>query len=248
MNFIKTLKKKIRQTINKFNDWNSLKKLDQEETALIKEIKDSNLTYLSNRSLAKIANAIKSVKEKHPLGLFIEAGCALGGSTILISKLKNQGHILRVYDVFEMIPSPTEEDTDDVHERYQKIASGESEGIGGDLYYGYEDNLYEKVISNLAGFDISLDEENVKLIKGLLQDTLEVDEPVVFAHIDVDWYDPVKTCLQRIWPLLVSGGVIILDDYFAWGGCTKAVDEFFKDYPGLYEVDDQAGTRMIKKI
>jgi hypothetical protein len=43
---------------------------------------------------------------------------------------------------------------------------------------------------------------NVWLIQGMAQDTLTLDEPVSLAHIDVDWYEPVWTCLTRLEPRL----------------------------------------------
>jgi asparagine synthase (glutamine-hydrolysing) len=36
------------------------------------------------------------------------------------------------------------------------------------------------------------------------------------------------TCLERIAPLLVPGGRIVLDDYYMWSGCRRAVDEYFE--------------------
>jgi asparagine synthase (glutamine-hydrolysing) len=53
-----------------------------------------------------------------------------------------------------------------------------------------------------------------------------IEQPVAFAHIDVDWYEPVLTSLKRIFPHLVVGGSIILDDYHDWGGCRKATENF----------------------
>ena len=61
---------------------------------------------------------------------------------------KSPDRPLRVYDVFGMIPPPGEEDGPDVHQRYEIIKSGKSEGIGGRRYYGYEDNLYERVVTS----------------------------------------------------------------------------------------------------
>ena len=78
----------------------------------------------------------------------------------------------------------------DVHDRYRIIVEGKSKGIGGDNYYGYVDNLYEVVQSNLSSFGINSKERSVLLIKGLVQETLKIDQPVAFAHIDVDWYAP----------------------------------------------------------
>ncbi len=55
-----------------------------------------------------------------------------------------------------MIPPPTKEDTQDVHDRYNAIVQGKSVGISGDKYYGYEDNLYEIVKSNLESLESSV--------------------------------------------------------------------------------------------
>ena len=68
-------------------------------------------------------------------GVFIEAGCALGGSSILIATVKGKNRSLFVYDVFGMILSPIKEDTQDVHNRYKTIVKGESKGLGGDKYF-----------------------------------------------------------------------------------------------------------------
>ena len=76
-------------------------------------------------------------------------------------------------------------------------------------------------------------EHNVELVQGLFQDTLEIGEPVAFAHLDGDWYESTMTCLERIVPHLVVGGRIVLDDYFHYSGCRDAVDEYFQDRPGF---------------
>jgi asparagine synthase (glutamine-hydrolysing) len=55
---------------------------------------------------------------------------------------------------------------------------------------------------------------------------LHVSEPVALAHIDGDWYRSVMTCLRRIEPNLVPGGTLVIDDYRAWSGCKRAVDEY----------------------
>jgi asparagine synthase (glutamine-hydrolysing) len=43
------------------------------------------------------------------------------------------------------------------------------------------------------------------------------------------------TSLQRIEPHLTQDGVIVIDDYYAWSGCRKAVDEYFSDKRDRYE-------------
>jgi asparagine synthase (glutamine-hydrolysing) len=181
-------------------------------------------------------------------GCFIEAGCALGGSTILLSSVKDSVRRLYVYDVFEMIPAPTSDDGHDAHTRYQAISEGKSTGIGLNKYYGYEDSLYDIVQSNLKEFGVDQEKNNIFLIKGLLQDTMIINRTVALAHIDVDWYEPVKTCLERIIPNLAVGGVIIIDDYNDWSGCRKATDEYFQKANGQFRIDDSAGSLKITKI
>ena len=228
---------------------NALSSITNAETrALLSRIRASKLTYLSERKLASLANSCRAIEEAGLPGVFIEAGCALGGSAILLASLKSSERPFLVYDVFGMIPAPTKEDTKDVHDRYRTIVEGKSTGIDGDTYYGYQENLYDVVLANLRRFGIEPEEQSVSLIKGLVQDTMRIDQPVAFAHVDVDWYEPVATCLQRIFPHLVEGGNIILDDYHDWGGCRKATDEFLREVTGQFALDDAAGSMKITRV
>lgn len=195
-----------------------------------------------------IASECRRIEKEKKHGIFIEAGCALGGSSILIASVKSDDRTFQIYDVFGMIPPPTLDDTPDVHARYKNIVSGEATGIDGDKYYGYETDLHSLVISNMEKFHVSIQRQKISLVKGLVQNTLNVDNPVALAHIDVDWYEPVTTCLRIIYPKLVLGGCIILDDYHDWGGCKKATDEFIKTIKGSYSLDDTAGSMKITKI
>ncbi|HEX5421258.1 MAG TPA: TylF/MycF/NovP-related O-methyltransferase [Gammaproteobacteria bacterium] len=214
---------------------------------LIRRIRSRNLTYLSDKRLAALADTCRSIEEAGLPGIFIEAGCALGGSAILLATIKNRRRPLHLFDVFGMIPAPTAEDTQEVHDRYRTIVEGKSSGIGGDTYYGYRQNLYDAVRANLESFGIDCEEQCVSLIKGLVQDTMTIDEPVAFAHIDVDWYEPVKTCLHRICPNLVVGGSVILDDYYDWGGCKKATDEYLLGRADQFTADDTASSMKLTR-
>jgi len=50
---------------------------------------------------------------------------------------------------------------------------------------------------------------------------------ISLLHIDVDLYEPTKVVLETFYEHVVKGGVIVLDDYGAFAGANKAVDEFF---------------------
>lgn len=86
-----------------------------------------------------------------------------------------------------------------------------------------------RVRSEVAGVDSVA--RNVSFHKGLFEDTIKAEGPVALAHIDGDWYESVKVCLDRLAPNLAVGGVMVIDDSGSWSGCTKAIDEFLAAPP-----------------
>lgn len=210
-------------------------------------IRAQNLTYLSVRKLAALAETIQHIEERQLPGLFVEAGCALGGSAILIAQVKRPERPFRVYDVFGMIPAPTAQDGADVQQRYAEIVQGESKGLGGERYYGYEADLYQRVQENLRRFGVDPARDHLSLIKGLLQETMAIEQPVAFAHLDVDWYDPVYVALERLVPRLVVGGTIVLDDYHDWSGCRRAADLYLMDIRDQFLWDESAGSLRLTR-
>jgi hypothetical protein len=207
--------------------------LPEELEATIARARKEHLTYLKPDNLRELAARVLDVEKQGLPGLVIEAGTARGGSAIVMAAAKAPERPMKVYDVFGMIPPPSDEDGADVHERYAKITSGQARGPGGETYYGYRDDLYAEVGASFARLGVPTGERHVELIKGLFEDTIDLDEPVALAHLDGDWYESTMTCLTRIAPLVVPGGRIVLDDYYAWSGCRKAVDEYFKDREGF---------------
>jgi len=215
----------------------------------IVEVRRRRLTYLSSARLNRLAELCLDHERAGVPGIIVEAGCALGGASIVMAASKAVDRRLAVYDVFGMIPEPSDEDGEDVKRRYAAIRSGDSEGIGGDLYYGYVENLCERVKLNFASAGYDCARNNVTLVPGLVQDTLKVDERVSLAHIDVDWYAPVWVCLSRIEPKLSVGGSLVLDDYHDWSGCRRAVDSYFGSRSlDAYRIDDRAGSLVVTKV
>jgi hypothetical protein len=207
--------------------------LPPEVEQTIAQARKEHLTYLKPTNLRELASVVLDVETGSVPGLLIEAGTARGGSAIVMAAAKSPTRPMKVYDVFGMIPPPTEHDGPDVHARYEKITGGEARGVGGDVYYGYRDDLYEEVTDSFARLGVPVGEHSVELIRGLFEDTIDLDEPVAVAHLDGDWYESTMTCLTRIAPLLVPGGRFVLDDYYQWSGCRAAVDEYFKDRDGF---------------
>jgi O-methyltransferase len=206
------------------------------------------MTYSQPAHLSCLVGFVKDFERTGECGEIIETGCALGGSAILMSAVKSRSRPMRVFDVFGMIPPPSDQDGTDMTQRYETIVAGESTGLGDDLYYAYEPDLKRKVRDNFAELGHPIERNNVTLIAGKVEDTLEVNGPVCLAHIDVDWYQPVTACLERVVPNLTPNGVVVLRAYTDWSGCRKATDDYF-DKIGRdgFEQRFVAGQLVMKK-
>ena len=211
----------------------------------IARVREEGLTYLKPEGLTTLARLAIGFDVSRTPGLIIEAGTARGGSAIVLAAAKAVDRPMKVYDVFGMIPPPSDKDGADIHRRYETIRSGTSRGVGGDTYYGYRDDLHHEVTESFARLGVPVETHNVELIRGLFSDTMTLDEPVALAHLDGDWYESTMTCLERLAPLLVPGGRLVLDDYYAWSGCRTAVDEYFAGRSG-YHVERRAKVHVVR--
>ena len=77
--------------------------------------------------------------------------------------------------------------------------------------------------------------KNVDIVKGDILVTLDLyldKNPhlkISLLHIDVDLYEPTKHILEKLFDKVTKGGIIIFDDYGAFAGTNKAVDDFFQN-------------------
>jgi O-methyltransferase len=195
-----------------------------------RRVRQLGLTYLSPSKLLTLEQQALRIEHQAVPGDFCEFGLALGGSGIVLAKLLGPQRSFHGFDVFEMIPPPTSE-KDDAHslERYKTIADGKSIGIKGQTYYGYQKNLFEKANAHFRDFGVEAG-ARVQLHKGLFEETWPKLKDsvgnIALAHIDCDWYDPVTYCLAICKDRMPSGGVVIVDDYYAYKGARTATDEF----------------------
>ena len=196
--------------------------------AVAREVQRRHLTYLTEAKFLSLRDAIREVRRRKRAGRLPGVWRRARRLRRLSGVGDSRATPFRGYDVFGMIPAPGEHDDEPSKQRYEVIRSGRSKGIGGDPYYGYEQNLYSRVCATFESFGYPVDGVKVVLYPGLFEQTVrfEPGDQVALAHIDCDWYDPVRLCLERTADVLHPGGFLILDDYNDYGGCRKAADEF----------------------
>jgi hypothetical protein len=198
----------------------------------IQYLRGNALTYCGRPGkLETVHEAARSVEAAKVPGIFVEAGVAMGGSAIVIAKTKAPGRELRLFDVFEMLPPPSENDDPKSHEVYRNFVSGNVATPVDRNYVSHASDLLAFTRDNMRRMGVDPETENIRFVKGLYEDTLRIDEPIAFAHIDCDWYDSVKLCIERLAGRMSPGGIMLFDDYNSFQGCRRAVDEWLAADP-----------------
>lgn len=171
---------------------------------------------LSRPRLRELESVVRTAVISEIPGEVVECGTAAGGSAALMAlwlkRLQSQKKIY-VFDTFEGLPAPTTQDPD-----YNKALPWTGK-CRGDL------DQVHGLFRDLEVLDRAV------FVKGLFQDTLPTFDcpPIAVLHLDGDWYESTMTCLRHLWDHVSPGGYVQIDDYGAWQGCKKAVDEFLTD-------------------
>ena len=84
----------------------------------------------------------------------------------------------------------------------------------------------------------------------MFQDTLATTDTgkISLLHIDGDWYESTRVCLENLWDRVTDNGIVQIDDYGEWQGCKKALDEFLSERAiniALQYIDPSA-RRLVK--
>ena len=188
------------------------------------KILSGGFTLVSRERLENLYNQCS--KFKYTNYSFVECGVAKGGCLAMMKYVSGKNNKIFGFDSFEGMPDITKEDLDD----YNKSSPLYGLGKVGDNLSGGIDNVY----NNFNKLDLNMN--NVKLIKGFFQDTLQIQEnidnigEIAILRLDGDWYESTKICLEKLYDKVIYGGVIIIDDYGHWIGAKRAVDEFRDKY------------------
>jgi hypothetical protein len=145
------------------------------------------------------------------------------------------------FDSFEGFPEPSEEDKSPRNP--QK----------GEWNVATEDDI--KQLLRRRGLEETFVNNHVKLSKGFFEESLHAynRERIAFLHLDVDLYQSYKVTLERFWPKVSAGGVVLFDEYRnpgvseAFPGAAKAIDEFFGNLRSQIQYDQQASRFFIVK-
>jgi O-methyltransferase len=180
-------------------------------------------TMTSPERVVSLIRAVRYVVEAEIPGALVECGVWKGGSAMAMAlALANLGATrdMFLYDVFGLVPSPVSQDGDWAQEEWSRYAKGESK-----LWLRIP--ALDEVTENLDR--IGCDLAKIRFVQGKVEDTIPKSAPATISllRLDTDFYESTRHELEHLYPRLSPGGVLIIDDYSAFVGCRKAVDEYF---------------------
>lgn len=199
---------------------------DEPARAIIRAVKPRTMT--SPEKLNALIYAVRYVVKHKIPGDIVECGVWRGGSMLAAAKALTEAgdtsRHLHLYDTFEGMSEPTEHDKRHDGRLASEMLAVSDKSSGVWAYASLED-----VQETMAQSEYPAD--NIHYYRGKVEETIpgDVPEQISILRLDTDWYESTRHELEHLWPRLVPGGVLLLDDYGWWDGARRAVDEWLEE-------------------
>lgn len=199
-------------------------------------------TMTSAERVFAVIEACRYIEAASIEGAIVECGTWRGGAMMAAAMTLTRPRAFHLFDTFEGMPAPTSSDVD-LNGRPATVKFEQYKASGD----GWCAASLEEVRANLASAGCA----DPHLVKGRVEDTIPAHAPerIAILRLDTDFYASTKHELTHLFPRLVAGGVLLLDDYGHWRGSRQAVDEYFAKQgltPHLARVD-YTGRVTIKR-
>jgi len=199
---------------------------DEDVQQIIRTVRPFTMTGADK--LHALITATRHVSKFGIEGDVVECGVWRGGSMHAVARtldaLGDHSRDLYLFDTFEGMPPPSEKD------RRVSDSSTAQELLD----KGTKDQTiwaYASLEDVKAGFEtVPYPGEKIHYVQGKVEETIpeHLPEKISLLRLDTDWYESTKHELEYMYPRLVSGGVLIIDDYGYWQGSRQATEEFLE--------------------
>ena len=201
----------------------------EQERDLIASVQ--HLTMTSPERILALVNAVAYLANNRIEGDFVECGVWKGGSMVATANTliasNDTDRRLWLYDTFEGMSEPTEQDVDFMGQTADRLLS-EQDRLKSDSIWCFSPLEQVRSAMQATGYPESM----VNFVPGKVEDTLPQTKPekIALLRLDTDWYESTRCELEYLFPRMVDGAVLIVDDYGHWEGCRRAVDEYFQKH------------------
>lgn len=201
----------------------------------------------SNRErIQSMIDALKRIEEEHIAGDVVECGVWRAGN-IILARILAPGRTCWLYDTFAGMTKPGDRDAKMWNVK-KKRPGTKAIDIWSRKKEPWAACSVEEVRQNFL--DWGIDPDPMKFVKGPVEETLldedNLPDQIALLRLDTDWYESTKIELEVLYPRLVSGGILIVDDYGHWVGARQAVDDYLGSRVEYLKTIDYTGVQMVK--
>ena len=150
-------------------------------------------------------------------GCFVECGTWRGGMAFAITELLDNVDECHFFDSFEGLPPAGKWDS----------LKAQRQQSAGKLLHNNNTADFSDFLTGIK----SLKGINKKMFthKGWFNNTLPKfcsDQFISLLRLDGDWYESTFCILENLYDKVIADGLILIDDYYEWEGCSRAVHDF----------------------
>lgn len=196
----------------------------------------------SPERISELFDSLEEIRLNNIQGDLIECGVWKGGNILGIMEYLDFHKMDRdiwLYDTFTGMTEPSQYDVDINNYKALDIWQYEVVKCFSPL---------EEVTQILSKSNYPFERLNIVVgdICITLKNKRNIPEKIALLRLDTDWYESTKIELEVLYPNLVEGGILIIDDYGHWSGAKKATDEFFSNKEINFKQIDYTGIKLIK--
>jgi hypothetical protein len=200
--------------------------------------------------------ALKCI-ESHMDGVFVECGVYAGAQIgAMWRSMVDTGNrrMMHLFDSFQGCPKAGPKDSEEWQSEDPGKACSSRENTENFLnqwwvdarYTTFHEGWFEDTVPRFATYNGTFEwcEESDRWVSS---GEFSPTHPIALLRLDGDLYESTKVCLEYLYPLVVPGGFVVIDDY-ALKGCHDAVHEYFgDDLPELIKIEGGGGPVWFQK-
>ena len=176
-------------------------------------------------------------EHRHAQGCVIECGVWRGGMSAGMAEVLGPDREYFLFDSFEGLPKAGAFDGES--------ATAWQQDTHGATYY---DNCRAPVDFAARAMKLAAVPKH-KIIQGWFEETLPTFEPpcpIAILRLDGDWYESTMTALEALFKHLAQDGIVIVDDYYAWDGCSRAIHDFLSRHKLTTRITQRYGICVLE--
>lgn len=171
-------------------------------------------------------------------GAIVECGTWKGGMIAGMARMLGKNREYYLFDSFEGLP-PAKKIDGEAAIQWQKEKNPA--------------NYYNNCTASESDARAAMEKAGIQhavIRKGWFNETLpevSFEKGIAVLRMDADWYDSTMDIFNNLFDQVLPGGLILIDDYFTWEGCSRAVHDYLSKHERTERISSHNGVCYLVK-